>query len=459
MKLSIGLLIGTAFSDEDYKQCLSKQVPVGFDKYNPGPIPNGKVVCKDNACETVCDSTYHWYNGHRKTKCKPFGTGGTWGWTNRLGECKTCGELKINRDDINVTCFLRNWGGTQKKFCKLQCPGNLQTALPIKPINKKKVYAVCRCVTWPLHQADNDGKCHWRIGNKVIDNSDFADDYMENMYCSKRIENPKKEADEEVEVPTYRIPPNLVCKQNGGDRIVGGMAAIPHSWPWIMNMSFGAFVCAGTIIDDETVVTAAHCCDGYHRRPQYVRGTIGDHNWMEQEHGQQSYKATKLILHPDYSRRTIANDICIVKFPPMGLARRETAAPACLPPAGYTVPHGTRCWTAGWGIMSNGRAADVLQEVDLKVISDEQCEKTKNSGYLVKGAMMCVGWLEGGKDGCQGDSGGPLICQDGDKQPILTGVTSWGFGCGTKNSPGVWTKVSSYVEWLEGHKIGGHLLD
>lgn len=34
--------------------------------------------------------------------------------------------------------------------------------------------------------------------------------------------------------------------------------------------------------------------------------------------------------------------------------------------------------------MSNGRPADVLQEVDLKIISDETCEKTKNSGYLVK---------------------------------------------------------------------------
>ena len=72
--------------------------------------------------------------------------------------------------------------------------------------------------------------------------------------------------------------------------------------------------------------------------------------------------------------------------------------------------------------------------------------------------MMCVGWLEGGKDGCQGDSGGPLICQDGDNQPVLHGVTSWGFGCGTKNSPGVWTKVSSYVPWIQSLMMGGQKL-
>ena len=71
-----------------------------------------------------------------------------------------------------------------------------------------------------------------------------------------------------------------------------------------------------------------------------------------------------------------------------------------------------RCWAAGWGVMDNGKAATDLQEVDLKIISDETCETTANSGYLVKDAMFCAGWLKGGKDGCQGDSGGPLICTD-----------------------------------------------
>ena len=53
-----------------------------------------------------------------------------------------------------------------------------------------------------------------------------------------------------------------------------------------------------------------------------------------------------------------------------------------------------------------------------------------------------------GKDGCQGDSGGPLICAV-DGQPILTGITSWGYGCAEANSPGVWTKVESYTGWIK----------
>ena len=64
--------------------------------------------------------------------------------------------------------------------------------------------------------------------------------------------------------------------------------------------------------------------------------------------------------------------------------------------------------------------------------------------------MFCAGYLEGGKDGCQGDSGGPLICAI-NNQPVLVGITSWGFGCAKENSPGVWTKVSDYTNWITNH--------
>lgn len=335
-------------------------------------------------------------------------------------------------------------------YCRLGCKGNLRSAPPIKPINKHRSYAVCRCITAPKSQADKDGKCHWRIGNKIIDNPQYKNSYMENFYCSKR--SAVSETAPKNNHPPYRIPPNMVCK-NQLSRIVGGVEAVSHSWPWIMNMAFGGMVCAGTILDDETVVTVAHCCDKFRSRPHYVKGAIGDHNWKLHDEGEQTFRAISVHVHPKYSRRTIENDICVVKFSTLELSRRQTAANACLPPSGYTPPHGTKCWAAGWGIMSSGKPAEVLQEVDLNIISDEVCQKTQSSTYLIKDSMMCAGWLKGGKDGCQGDSGGPLICQDGENQPVLTGITSWGFGCGAPNKPGMWTKVSTYIPWLKSHML------
>ena len=63
--------------------------------------------------------------------------------------------------------------------------------------------------------------------------------------------------------------------------------------------------------------------------------------------------------------------------------------------------------------------------------------------------MVCAGYLSGGVDTCQGDSGGPLVCQvSNDGRHTLMGLTSWGYGCGRANRPGVYTKVVEYLDWI-----------
>uniref|UniRef100_A0A8D0BTA3 Peptidase S1 domain-containing protein n=1 Tax=Salvator merianae TaxID=96440 RepID=A0A8D0BTA3_SALMN len=85
---------------------------------------------------------------------------------------------------------------------------------------------------------------------------------------------------------------------------------------------------------------------------------------------------------------------------------------------------------------------ELLQCLDAPVLSDAVCQDVL-PGQITPN-MMCVGFLEGGKDSCQYDSGGPVVCNG-----ELQGVVSWGLGCAQKGLPGVYTKVCRYVDWIQ----------
>ena len=67
--------------------------------------------------------------------------------------------------------------------------------------------------------------------------------------------------------------------------------------------------------------------------------------------------------------------------------------------------------------------------------------------------MVCAGPLAGGKDSCQGDSGGPLVIKDDANTAIIYGVVSWGIGCGSANYPGVYARVTKFVDWIKANMV------
>lgn len=101
-----------------------------------------------------------------------------------------------------------------------------------------------------------------------------------------------------------------------------------------------------------------------------------------------------------------------------------------------------------------------LQETRAPTLTYDQCysrlsETARKAGwrtpYALKNSNVCVGLPEGGRDSCQADSGGPLVKIATNGCPYQIGIVSWGYGCGRQGAPGVYTRVSSFADWIQSH--------
>ena len=121
---------------------------------------------------------------------------------------------------------------------------------------------------------------------------------------------------------------------------------------------------------------------------------VGSSNTLIREITEQKLKVTEVFIHPEFELKSYLNDLCILRTSKM--KRNKAVGPACLPTKNIHPEEGTLCWAAGWGKDgAHGKSTIRLQEVDLKVISDESCNQTQNQGRIFTGKMFCAGYLNG----------------------------------------------------------------
>ncbi|KAH8395719.1 hypothetical protein KR222_011446 [Zaprionus bogoriensis] len=248
----------------------------------------------------------------------------------------------------------------------------------------------------------------------------------------------------------------------GSLRIINGTAAKSRQLPYqvALNVYFAnavedANLCGGTIISKRWILTAAHCLQEPDTKLVKIEVLAGSVNKKIKEAGQVKLQvlASAAIVHPQYNRDTVINDIGLIRLP-RDLLLNAFVLAAKLPKRNAKETYAGRlAISSGWGLMANNRPANTLQFLSVKIISNTQCERDWNTQLKGKrkflpGSFLCIDSTLGLP--CRGDSGGPLVLDDGSR--TVVGIVSHGYDAKCRiRVPDIFTRVSSFVDWIERH--------
>lgn len=273
------------------------------------------------------------------------------------------------------------------------------------------------------------------------------------------------------------LPEPGVCGNVISNRIYGGNVTKIDEYPWMAlieyrktNNKFGHH-CGGSLINDRYVLTAAHCISAIPETWVPVRVRLGEWDTetdMDCEVDSRGNRdcsdphidvdIEKVISHENYvaSSKSQPYDIALIRLA-RSIPYTDFIRPICLPLKDILKRssfEGSVMDVSGWGKTEHGTSSNVKLKAEVPIVTLSDCQRVYSQRSVdLTNSQMCAGGQQG-IDSCRGDSGGPLIGLDSsNKQRVyyfIAGVVSFGpTPCGLQGWPGVYTRVSEYVDWIQ----------
>ncbi|XP_050323056.1 trypsin alpha-3-like [Bactrocera neohumeralis] len=214
------------------------------------------------------------------------------------------------------------------------------------------------------------------------------------------------------------------CVYNtNADGAEGGVATTISAHPYIVSLqgTDGSKVCGGVLIDSKTVVTGAQCLNFY----DVSQLVVGVSN------GAKVVKIASSTFDIGFDFTTMQNDVAVVK-----LAEAVTVG---------TIELATKEPTNGVsGVVTTWDSSSNLVDIPVTVIDTAQCGSGKYSYSEddILSTMLCG--LATNANACGALPGSPLV-----SKKKLVGLVSWGYGCGNKGNPAVFTDIASLESWVK----------
>ncbi|KAL5284332.1 CLIPB9.2 family protein [Megaselia abdita] len=252
------------------------------------------------------------------------------------------------------------------------------------------------------------------------------------------------------------------------NKIYGGEDSDLNEFPWMVLLEYKkkngglGLNCAGSLINQRYVLTAAHCVTGSIESQvgKLISVRLGEHDISSKvdcENGVCAQQAIRVgveevIPHHSYDDRAQDrhNDIALIRMD-RDVLYTKSIRPVCLPSvvsgASVSPQPGTTLTVAGWGRTLRTPKSLKKQKLNVPLFSQSECRRKFAARNVdITEFQVCAGGNYA-EDSCDGDSGGPLM-RFQENAWVIEGIVSFGVKCGLQGWPAVHTRVSSYDNWI-----------